>query len=150
MLTANAVDLGEKPSVLSAILKYHLTEQIRQETKDGLLTLEQAALAAASGVTTTAFNALGGRVSQRLGIGDVDTMLAQGSIRGAGPVSQRSLARQVGEGVLSEGVLEEVPQSMAEQALQNLALDKPVGEGVGAAAAQGLLETAVLVGLALL
>ena len=30
MLTANAVDLGEKPSVPSAILKYHLTERGRE------------------------------------------------------------------------------------------------------------------------
>ena len=30
LLTANAVDLGEKPSVLSAILKYHLTERGRE------------------------------------------------------------------------------------------------------------------------
>jgi acyl-CoA dehydrogenase len=30
MLTVNAVDLGEKPSVLSAILKYHLTERGRE------------------------------------------------------------------------------------------------------------------------
>ncbi|MGE8068427.1 acyl-CoA dehydrogenase [Pseudomonas sp. NPDC089569] len=30
MLTTNAVDLGEKPSVLSAILKYHLTERGRE------------------------------------------------------------------------------------------------------------------------
>ncbi|ROM50939.1 acyl-CoA dehydrogenase [Pseudomonas rhodesiae] len=30
MLTANAVDQGEKPSVLSAILKYHLTERGRE------------------------------------------------------------------------------------------------------------------------
>jgi len=30
MLTATAVDLGEKPSVLSAILKYHLTERGRE------------------------------------------------------------------------------------------------------------------------
>ncbi|NBA94163.1 acyl-CoA dehydrogenase [Pseudomonas sp. R5(2019)] len=30
MLTASAVDLGEKPSVLSAILKYHLTERGRE------------------------------------------------------------------------------------------------------------------------
>lgn len=30
MLTANAVDMGEKPSVLSAILKYHLTERGRE------------------------------------------------------------------------------------------------------------------------
>ncbi|MDR6887897.1 MULTISPECIES: PLxRFG domain-containing protein [Variovorax] len=114
-------------------------EQIRGETKDGLLTPTQAALAAATGATTAAFGAAGGKLAQRLGIGDAETMLAQGSIQGPGRASQRSLARQVGEGVLSEGVLEEVPQSMAEQALQNLALDKPVGEGVGAAAAQGLL-----------
>ncbi|MFC6338320.1 acyl-CoA dehydrogenase [Pseudomonas sp. CCM 7891] len=30
ILTANAVDMGEKPSVLSAILKYHLTERGRE------------------------------------------------------------------------------------------------------------------------
>ncbi|UTW08324.1 acyl-CoA dehydrogenase [Pseudomonas benzenivorans] len=30
ILTANAVDLGEKPSVLSAVLKYHLTERGRE------------------------------------------------------------------------------------------------------------------------
>ncbi|WP_287028835.1 acyl-CoA dehydrogenase [Pseudomonas sp. UBA6310] len=30
VLTANAVDLGEKPSVLSAVLKYHLTERGRE------------------------------------------------------------------------------------------------------------------------
>ncbi|MGJ7553054.1 hypothetical protein ACSFBI_03590 [Variovorax sp. RB3P1] len=114
-------------------------EQIRGETKDGLLTPTQSALAAATGATTAAFGAAGGKLAQRLGIGDAETMLAQGSIQGPGRASQRSLARQVGEGVLSEGVLEEVPQSIAEQALQNLALDKPIGEGVGAAAAQGLL-----------
>lgn len=114
-------------------------EQIRQETQDGLLTPKQVALSAATGASTAAFGALGGKLSQRLGIGDADTMLAQGAIHGGGPASQRSLARQVGAGMLSEGVLEEVPQSMSEQALQNLALDKPVGEGVGAAAAQGLL-----------
>lgn len=41
--------------------------------------------------------------------------------------------------MLSEDVLEEMPQSMAEHALQNFALDKPVAKGVGAPAAQGLL-----------
>ncbi len=36
MLTANAVDLGEKPSVLSAILKYHLTERGRACISDAM------------------------------------------------------------------------------------------------------------------
>jgi len=36
MLTAAAIDLGEKPSVVSAIAKYHITERARQTINDGM------------------------------------------------------------------------------------------------------------------
>ena len=36
MLTAVAIDLGEKPSVVSAIAKYHITERARQTINDGM------------------------------------------------------------------------------------------------------------------
>ncbi len=36
MMTAGAVDLGEKPSVISAIVKYHLTERGRQAINDAM------------------------------------------------------------------------------------------------------------------
>jgi acyl-CoA dehydrogenase len=36
VLTAGAVDLGEKPSVTSAIVKYHVTERARQVVNDGM------------------------------------------------------------------------------------------------------------------
>jgi acyl-CoA dehydrogenase len=36
VMTAGAVDLGEKPAVLSAIAKYHLTERARQCANDGM------------------------------------------------------------------------------------------------------------------
>lgn len=36
VLTAGAVDLGEKPSVASAIAKYHVTERARQVVNDGM------------------------------------------------------------------------------------------------------------------
>ncbi|THF62916.1 acyl-CoA dehydrogenase [Pseudothauera nasutitermitis] len=36
VLTAAAVDLGEKPSVVSAIVKYHVTERARQTVNDGM------------------------------------------------------------------------------------------------------------------
>jgi len=36
VMTAGAVDLGEKPSVVSAIVKYHLTERCRQVVTDGM------------------------------------------------------------------------------------------------------------------
>ncbi|MBT9521885.1 MAG: acyl-CoA dehydrogenase, partial [Dechloromonas sp.] len=35
-MTAGAVDLGEKPSVVSAIAKYHVTERARQAVNDGM------------------------------------------------------------------------------------------------------------------
>jgi acyl-CoA dehydrogenase len=36
IMTAGAVDLGEKPSVVSAIVKYHLTERMRQVVNDAM------------------------------------------------------------------------------------------------------------------
>ncbi len=35
-MTAGAVDLGEKPAVISAIVKYHVTERARQVVNDGM------------------------------------------------------------------------------------------------------------------
>jgi acyl-CoA dehydrogenase len=35
-MTAGALDLGEKPSVVSAIVKYHITERARQVVNDGM------------------------------------------------------------------------------------------------------------------
>ncbi|WP_146033753.1 PLxRFG domain-containing protein [Alicycliphilus denitrificans] len=131
-------------------------EQIRQETKDGLLTPEQAALAGATGVATTAFGALGGKVANRLGIGEADTMLAQGmkgldkqaadtaARAAANPLvadaAVKSIPRKVIEGAISEGFLEELPQSMAEQIFQNVALDKPWYEDLDSAAVMGVLS----------
>ncbi|MDP5238497.1 acyl-CoA dehydrogenase [Uliginosibacterium sp. 31-16] len=36
IMTAGALDLGEKPSVVSAIVKYHVTERGRQSVNDGM------------------------------------------------------------------------------------------------------------------
>jgi acyl-CoA dehydrogenase len=36
VMTAGAIDLGEKPSVVSAIVKYHITERARQVVSDGM------------------------------------------------------------------------------------------------------------------
>ncbi|MBN8442907.1 MAG: acyl-CoA dehydrogenase [Thauera sp.] len=36
VVTAGAVDLGEKPAVVSAIVKYHVTERARQTVNDGM------------------------------------------------------------------------------------------------------------------
>lgn len=109
--------------------------QIRAETEDGLLTPTQSAIAGASGLGTAVLGAAGAKLAGRLGLGDVDTALAQGAL-GAG---KRGLLRNVGGSALSEGVFEELPQSVQEQVWQNVALGKPWDEGVGNAAAMGML-----------
>ncbi len=108
---------------------------------------QQASGAAASGVGTAAFGALGGKVAgsklgQRLGLSDVDTMLAAGKFS---KTPGGFIKQVVGSGI-SEGVLEELPQSVQEQMWQNYATDKPLTEGVGNAAALGLLSGAAMGG----
>lgn len=120
-------------------------EQIRQNTDDGLLNNGQEAVAAGTGVLGSLFGYAGGRLAQKMGIGDVDTMMVTGRI---GPndianeiasMPAKSLPRRMIEGAIQEGFLEELPQSVSEQILQNLALDKPWSEGVEDAAVMGTL-----------
>lgn len=110
-------------------------EGMRQQTEDGLLTPEQQAAALGSGLGTAALGAAGGRLAQKLGITDVDTALAGGSAQ----QSTKGLASRVAGGAVVEGALQEMPQSMQEQAWQNYGLGKPLDEGVGAAGAMGLV-----------
>lgn len=122
-------------------------EQIRQESPNGLLTGRQAGLAGLSGVADAGFGLLGGKMAQRLGIGDVETMLAGAGRAAAKPAAQpvaKGLPRQMAQGALSEGVLEELPQSVTEQALQNIALDRPWQEDVDSAAVLGTLTGGVM------
>lgn len=137
-------------------------EQIRQETDDGLLSPGQAAAAAATGAATAGFGYAGGRAAQRLGIGDAETMLAQGNkgiakqfaddaaTAASNPLLQqravKSIPRQVIEGAISEGFLEELPQSVAEQIFQNLALGKDWSQDVDTAVVLGTLSGAAMGG----
>ena len=116
-------------------------EGVRQQTEDELLTPEQATLAGLSGALTGAFTLLGGKVAAKLGIADVDTFLA-----GASQETKKKLARRTVEGFVSEGVLEELPQSIQEQVLQNVSLNRPALEGVDEAAALGLLSGGIMGG----
>ena len=129
-------------------------EQIRQETVDGRLTADQSLAGAATGVLGGLIGFAGGRLAQKMGIGDVDTMLVTGR---AGPAEiageiasmpAKSLPRRVVEGAISEGFLEELPQSVSEQILQNLALHKPWHDGIEDAAVMGTLAGMAMGGAA--
>lgn len=117
-------------------------EGIRQETADGLLTGQQSAIAGGSGLLTGVFSVIGNKVAQRLGIADVDAILAGK----AGPVVQKGFTRRVLEGAVSEGLLEELPQSIQEQVATNLALGKPLDDGVAQAAVLGAMTGGLMGG----
>ena len=122
-------------------------EQIRQESPNGLLAGRQAGLAGLSGAATAGFGLLGGKMAQRWGASDLETMLAGAGRAAAKPAAQpvaKGLPRQMAQGALSEGVLEELPQSVSEQALQNMALDRPWQEDVDSAAVLGTLSGGVM------
>jgi hypothetical protein len=108
--------------------------QIRGETEDGLLTPKQALSAVGSGAGTAVLGFAGGKLAQKLGVPDLDTALAAGTVKSPAGF----LKAVVGAGI-SEGVFEEMPQSAQEQVWQNYALDKPLLEGVDKASAMGLL-----------
>lgn len=116
-------------------------ETIRNENPDKLLTGKQAGAAVLSGVLDTAIAAVSGRVAKAMGFADPDTMLAAASrdVGTARKVSQRVLG-----GIVTEGFLEELPQSIQEQVLQNYAQGKPLDEGVNQAAVLGLLSGGVM------
>lgn len=111
-------------------------ESIRGDTQDRLLTPKQSGAAIATGVLTGALGAAGGKLAQRMGFADIDTMLASG----AANLSKKGFIRQIAESGLSEGVLEELPQSAQEQMWQNYATGKPLTDGVANAAAMGMLS----------
>ena len=121
-----------------------------EQTEDGLLTPKQAGIAAATGATTAGFGYAGGKIAQKLGIGDFDTIIAGGrtanpaaSVAGSA-AANKGILRRGAEGALSEGLLEELPQSVSETILQNEALGCPLDEGVSDAAALGLLSGAAM------
>jgi hypothetical protein len=138
---AFAAGLGE--GVVSA---GQTAEQVRQETADGLLTGEQSAIAGASGALTGIIGGVAGKIANKLGIGDVNQLVA--GVQQAGPAAQKSFVRAMLEGFATEGVLQELPQSAQEQIAQNVALGKPWDEGVGAAAASGALAGGLMGGIA--
>lgn len=133
----SAAALGEGASAAGS-----MAEQIRQETNDGYLTPGQAGLSVVGGAATAGLTALGGKVAKRLGIADPETALAGQAVSSA----EKSMMRRVPEGAISEGLLEELPQSAQEQILQNVALGKPWDEGVGESAAMGMLTGGLIGG----
>lgn len=115
-------------------------EQLRSENAAGLIGARETLAALGTGAGTALFGVVGGRVSRRLGLEDIDTALVSRGLNAeaAETIKQGFISSVVKSGV-SEGLFEELPQSIQEQMWQNWANDRPIGQGVGKAAAQGAI-----------
>ena len=161
--------MGSKGAVVAgalgegAVMAGSQAEGIRQETDDGLLTPGQAGAALATGAIGAGLGYAGGKLANKLGVGNAETMLAQGTkglakqhadeavAAAANPLmvqAAKGIPRQVIEGALVEGVFEELPQSVTETIIQNLALDKPWSEGLDEAIVLGVLSGGAMGGAA--
>lgn len=113
-----------------------------------------AAASAITGITGGAIGVLGGKIASKLGVIDPDVALAGGAMRGVtDEVKDQTVkgmvkegAKRVAGGAVSEGAFEELPQSVLEQVLSNLAQSKPWDEGVSRAAVEGTLAGALMGG----
>jgi len=127
-------------------------EQIRQQTEDGTLSPEQYAYGMGAGALTGALGYLGGKVAGKLGIADVDVPIPPGTPlrdqmrQQLAEGANKSLLRRIGEGAISEGLFEELPQSIQEQVMVNLATGKEWNDGINEAAGLGLLTGAAMGG----
>ena len=101
---------------------------------------DYVAPAIAAGLGTAAIGMVSGKIGQKLGIGDLETDVAvrAAGVKGAGAGTGGFLSR-IGKEFIKEGALEEMTQSAQEQAFQNIATGRPIGEGVEQAAASGLI-----------
>jgi hypothetical protein len=111
-------------------------EDIRAQNANKLLTPEQATAAAGSGIGTALFGIAGGRLAQKLGLDDIQTMLAAGSSLGPAKSVVDFGRRAIGSGI-TEGIFQEMPQSGQEKMWMNYATNRPLLEGVPEAMGMG-------------
>ncbi len=110
-------------------------ESLRQEK--GTLSGRDLMNLGSSALTTSVIGKLGHNVANKLGLRDVDTLLAGGR-SSASAKSAAQAAYRVAGGITLEG-LEELTQTQQELVWMNASLGRPLTEGLGEAGAQSLL-----------
>lgn len=89
---------------------------------------------AAVGATTGALGFAGGRLAQRLKLADPDLVFVGGRAALPEGAKRLNVLQRVGGGIISEGLLEEMPQSVTETIINNWADGNPLLENVDRAA----------------
>ena len=116
-------------------------ESIRLES-GGETTAQQDALAMTSGAMTGLISMVSGKVAGKLGIADPDIIAAGGDVVEA--AVRKGLHRRMVEGFIVEGFMEELPQSVQEAVIQNVATGKDPFDNIDQEAVMGTLAGGVV------
>jgi len=92
--------------------------------------------ALAAGAVTGTISAVTSKIP---GFKDAEVSAATAGMAGEAAGGILQAGKEIAKSMFKEGVLEELPQSAQEQVFTNLAMGKPWDEGVGEAAAQGMV-----------
>lgn len=104
---------------------------------------KNAVAALGAGAVTGALGVGSGRVANKLGLETAETAIAKVGT-GATAEVPRSAARRIAGGMVSEAVLQELPQSAQEQMWQNYAEGKDIWDGVSRQAVEGAIAGGVM------
>lgn len=113
-----------------------------EQIDDSVDARRAAAASLGAGVIGGALGGMGSRVAQRAGLIDAEGALAGGIQRSASEAP--GLTRRMTGGAITEGLLEELPQSVQEQMWQNWAEQNPLMEGAARAGVEGTLAGSAL------
>lgn len=119
-----------------------MAEQMRLSNADGNLTSQQAGYALIGGATTALITSLSGKLGQRLGLEDFDLLF----MKKLPPNKQLPILSRIIGGAVTEGLVEELPQSVQEQIWTNLGTDRPWDEGLADAAVLGAATGGIMGG----
>ncbi|MDR0215905.1 MAG: hypothetical protein LBJ15_18180 [Comamonas sp.] len=100
-----------------------------------------------AGLGTAALGVGAGRAANKLGLETAETAIINAGRKGAAHAADEvplSAQRRILGGMVSEAVLQELPQSAQEQMWQNYAEGKPLMEGVARAATEGAIAGGVM------
>lgn len=108
---------------------------------------QRAALAAiATGITGAAISFGSGKLAQRLGVADIEEVMASGQILRQAGSKSLPFYKSIPLAMVQEGVIEEGTQSAFEAALKNWAEDKPLMQGVNRAVFEGIVTGSAMGG----
>lgn len=131
-----AAGLGEGTVMAGA-----MAENLRQQSKDGLLDGKGVALSLAMLPMGAAVSIGGGALASKVGLGDIDKALVEGKLS---KLNGSRTFNTVGSAAIEAG--EEGLQTAGETIAENIAMNRPWDEGLGNAVAIGMATGATLGG----